>query len=156
MPERAIRAPIWNRLARLAELVHPRRHQLVRFLFAGLPWLCVLLIFGSYITDAQPTPSSPSGGLLFWPARLSQYGLGAWALWACASTPRVVRVALWSAVPWGGLVALQLASGNVALIFTLAVIATLYVNVVLAVLRWPEPVEQRAQQQGVEPALQPT
>lgn len=154
-PDRAVQPRIWNRLAAIAELVLPRRHLFLRLLFVGLPWLFVLLILGSVISHAEPGPSSPNGGPLFWPARLSQYGLGAWALWACASTPRVVRAALSSAVPWGGLVGLQL-SGDVSVIFTLAAAAMLYVNVMLAVLRWPAPAEQRAQVRGVEPSLQST
>jgi hypothetical protein len=138
---------LWDRFAALSAFVNPRRHSLLAFLFAVLPLLFVLFIAGSYVTK---------GGPLWWPSRLSMYGLGAWSLWGCLATPRAARIALWSAIPWAGLVALQFSDSAVAVIFALAVIPLLYFNVVLAVLRSPPPEDEPDQGQHKEPALQPT
>jgi hypothetical protein len=138
---------LFDRFAAIRESSHPRRHALLPFLFAGLPWLCVLLIAGSYVTK---------GGPLWWPSRLSMYGLGAWSLWGCLATPRVARIALWSIVPWAGLVGLQFSDSAVAVIFALAVVLLLYANVVLAVLRLPGLTDPEPQRQHEEPAVEPT
>jgi len=115
-------------------------------LFVGLPLLFVLFVLGSYFTK---------GGPLWWPSRLSMYGLGAWSLWGCLVTPRVARIALWSAVPWGGLVGLQLSISDAAVFFGLAVLLVLYFTAVLAALRSPRPADRRADGGHEGPALQP-
>src|SRR5205807_9238490 len=110
-------------LAAISDSIHPRRHPVTSVVFAGLPLLFVLFVLGSYFTK---------GGPLWWPSRLSMYGLGIWSLWGCLVTPRVARIALWSTVPWGGLVGLQLAISVAAVLFGLARVLVLYVNVLPA------------------------
>src|ERR1700730_6210701 len=133
-------------LATVSDSIHPRRTPFMSVLFAGLPLLFVLFVLGSYFTK---------GGPLWWPSRLSMYGLGAWSLWGCLVTPRVARIALWSTVPWGGLVRLQLAISDAAVIFGLAVGLVLYFNAVLAVLRAPAPTDRPVDALPEKPALQP-
>lgn len=134
-------------LAAVAKAIHPRRSLVVSVLFAGLPWLFVAMIGGSILTE---------GGPLWWPSRLSMYGLAVWSVWALLVTPPVVRVALWSIVPWSALVALQLAIGVVAVIFAFGVVLLLHLNIVLAVLRSSPSDERESGSRPREPAPQPT
>jgi hypothetical protein len=112
-------------LGRLLVHANPARRPALALVFLCLPWTCLALIAASFVTH---------GGALFWPSRIAMFTFGGWCVWACAATPRVLRIPLWATLLWGALLSAQLAAANpVVYLFVLAAIGLLFVNLVLAV-----------------------
>lgn len=106
----------WQRFA------DPTSRAWLSAVFLALPWVCLALVGASDVTQ---------GGPLFAPSRTAMFTYVGWCVWACFVTPGVVRIPLWSLVPWSALVIFQLADNPVGKVFFIAVIVVLFVNVAL-------------------------
>lgn len=113
-------------LGRWRRLADPTRRWWLSAVFLGLPWACLAAVAASFVTH---------GGPLYTPSRSGMLAYVCWCLWACFATPGAVRIPLWSAVPWAALLFTQLADDPVAEVFMVAVIALLFVSVVLVLWR---------------------
>jgi hypothetical protein len=115
-PRYAALSDRWRRLA------DPTSRLWLSAVFLSLPWVCLAVVAASLVTH---------GGPLFPPSRTAMLAYVGWCCWACFATPGTVWIPLWSAVPWSVLLFLQLADDPVGEVFVLAVIALLFVSVVL-------------------------
>ena len=96
-------------------------------LFVIVPIVAVLLVWAAASTNSH-------GGVLYWMSRISQIAFLGWCAWACSATPAATRIALWSLPGWGALILTLFTYGPVAIVFALATLTILFVNVFIAVL----------------------
>ena len=96
-------------------------------LFVIVPIVAVLLVWAAASTNSH-------GGVLYWMSRISQIAFLVWCAWACSATPAATRIALWSLPGWGALILTLFTYGPVAIVFALAILTILFVNVFIAVL----------------------
>ena len=96
-------------------------------LFVAIPIVAVLIVWAAASANSHT-------GVLFWMSRISQIAFLIWCVWACTATPAATRIALWSLPGWGAIMLTLFTYGPVAIVFALAVLTILFVNVFIAVL----------------------
>jgi len=93
----------------------------------AIPIVAVLIVWAAASANSHT-------GVLFWMSRISQIAFLIWCVWACTATPAATRIALWSLPGWGAIMLTLFTYGPVAIVFALAVLTILFVNVFIAVL----------------------
>jgi hypothetical protein len=100
---------------------------LARIVFLGVPVLAIGAVGTSAVLDAHSGP-------LYWASRVAQPSFALWCLWAFAVTPSAIRLSLWSLLVWGFVFATLFSFGVISILYALALLATVLINVVLLII----------------------
>jgi hypothetical protein len=99
-----------------------------RIVFLAVPVLAIVVVGLAAVLEPKP------GSLLYSASWVAQRGFPLWCLWAFAVTPSAIRLSLWSLLVWGFVFANLFSFGVISILYALALLATVLINVVLLVV----------------------
>jgi hypothetical protein len=99
-----------------------------RIVFLAVPVLAIVVVGIAAVLDSK------RGSPLYSASWVAQRAFPLWCLWAFAVTPAAIRLSLWSLLVWGYVFATLFSFGAISILYALALLATVLINVVLLVV----------------------